>query len=214
MGIPYIYKINRGEDGNSKQDLIFPLRPIIMTQKRKNVSSNLEDIYKDLKENILCFTDIAEKYKIGLSTLYKINSGERYYNNNFVYPIRHVALKKLLTEEEVKEIISLLKDSKLTFSNIALKYDKKIETIWGINNGTIYHLENINYPIRKTNAIHFLTEEKADEIKDKLKNTSITGLELAKMYNVSKDAISDINTGKTWHDNNIDYPIRPKKRKK
>ena len=34
------------------------------------------------------------------------------------------------------------------------------------------------------------------------------------MYNVSKDAISDINTGKTWHDNNENYPIRSRKKKK
>lgn len=41
-----------------------------------------------------------------------------------------------------------------------------------------------------------------------LKNTNLTTIQLGEKYSVSKDTISSINTGKSWFDEKIEYPIR------
>lgn len=55
-----------------------------------------------------------------------------------------------------------------------------------------------------------LTLEKVEEIYDLLFNTSIPQYQIAKKFNVDQTSISNINVGKTWFNENIDYPIRKK----
>lgn len=55
-----------------------------------------------------------------------------------------------------------------------------------------------------------LTKYQVDEIKDKLLNSNITEIELSNQYGISNDSISAINTGESWHDDNLNYPLRPK----
>lgn len=47
-----------------------------------------------------------------------------------------------------------------------------------------------------------------DEIINLLKTTSLSNIEIGEMYGVSDQAISDINCGRTWYKDSIDYPIR------
>lgn len=56
-----------------------------------------------------------------------------------------------------------------------------------------------------------LTKEQADEIKDKLLNTTITEIELGVQYGISNDSVSAINIGESWYDDSLIYPLRPKK---
>lgn len=53
-----------------------------------------------------------------------------------------------------------------------------------------------------------LTIKQADEIKNKIHNTNLSLSEIANSFNVSLSTVSDINTGRTFIDNNILYPIR------
>ena len=53
-----------------------------------------------------------------------------------------------------------------------------------------------------------VTPEKLLNIIYDLKNTNLTTIQLGKKYYVSKDTISSINTGKSWFNEEIDYPIR------
>lgn len=54
-----------------------------------------------------------------------------------------------------------------------------------------------------------LSGSQEENIKQKLKNNLDLSLtEIAKQYNVSLSCISNINTGKTFYDKNINYPIR------
>ena len=50
--------------------------------------------------------------------------------------------------------------------------------------------------------------EDVDNVRSLLKTTTLTNIEIGHLYNVSDQLISDINTGKVWHEDNIDYPIR------
>ena len=47
-----------------------------------------------------------------------------------------------------------------------------------------------------------------NEIKDLLQHSNLTQLEIAKKYGVAQGTIYDFNTGDSWYDENIDYPIR------
>ena len=47
-----------------------------------------------------------------------------------------------------------------------------------------------------------------DEVRKLLKTTTLTNIEIGSMYNVSDQLISDINAGRVWYDDTINYPIR------
>lgn len=47
-----------------------------------------------------------------------------------------------------------------------------------------------------------------DEIKYLLQHSNLTQLEIAKKYGVAQGVIYDFNTGDSWYDENINYPIR------
>ena len=76
-------------------------------------------------------------------------------------------------------------------------YIQKYDTLnCGYNMSTI---ENLQYKIN-WNIV--------DEIIDKLKNNSLLESDIAKEYNVSCSLISQINMGKMWRKDSIQYPIR------
>lgn len=62
--------------------------------------------------------------------------------------------------------------------------------------------------LRQKHNYTSLTEEQVNEIKEKLKDNSHSILELSRKYNCSDMAIHYINTGTSWYDSNISYPIR------
>lgn len=54
-----------------------------------------------------------------------------------------------------------------------------------------------------------LTQHEVDEIIKLLKETDLTFTEISKIYhNISNSTLCMINTGKTWYNKNIKYPIR------
>lgn len=58
------------------------------------------------------------------------------------------------------------------------------------------------------NNIVKLSEQQISEIIDKLQNSNMTQREIAKLYSVGEDTISEINRGKTRPQSGIIYPIR------
>lgn len=92
-----ILKINRGET-YIQPNLSYPIRTQQESNKNlltgtKSSSSKLNE--KELKEIInliqnsnLNFSSIAQKYNISPSTIGLINKGKRYYNDNYIYPLR------------------------------------------------------------------------------------------------------------------------------
>lgn len=46
------------------------------------------------------------------------------------------------------------------------------------------------------------------QIKELLKNSTLSQKEIAKKFNISQMVVSEINQGKKGYDKNIDYPIR------
>lgn len=63
---------------------------------------------------------------------------------------------------------------------------------------------------------HFmrLSSDKLKDIIDLLQNSDILLMDIAKKYEVSLNTIRDINQGYTWHNENLDYPLRKNNYKK
>lgn len=59
-----------------------------------------------------------------------------------------------------------------------------------------------------------LTLEQVNEIKELLKNSSMSEENIGKKYGISLISVSNISIGKYWHDDNINYPIRKIESKK
>jgi predicted GIY-YIG superfamily endonuclease len=67
---------------------------------------------------------------------------------------------------------------------------------------------NLSYNQISRSGNQKLTESTVEQIKDDLKCSDISILEISKMYEVSQAAISDINLGRSWFDEETKYPIR------
>lgn len=78
---------------------------------------------------------------------------------------------------------------------------------YNILKGTHQNNNNNNLSKRTYNS---LTLKQVEEIKDKLKNTNITMVQLAKEYKCSDMAISYINQGYSWYNSKDIYPLRSK----
>lgn len=63
------------------------------------------------------------------------------------------------------------------------------------------------------NNVIKISQEDIKIIYDLLLNSTITQKEIAKMFELGEDTISEINTGKTRIDPNLDYPLRKRKSK-
>lgn len=112
-----------------------------------------------------------------------------------------------ISEKEVKEIIDLLKNTKKSIISIASIYEINPNIVSSINVGTTWIQNEITYPIRKLER-PTLSDSDFEEIVFKLKNTELSNLEIAKIYNVSENTICAINTGKSRKKDYINYPIR------
>lgn len=129
------------------------------TSKPINNKSVLSTFYQDIhdlgKENFR-FEVLEEFDKVSLleerEQFYIDNSTEELYNmdRKVGKVARGIdASKAKLSSEQLTEIISLLKENKLSDREIAKKYNICFNAISEINNGYTYHQDNETYPIRK-----------------------------------------------------------------
>ena len=110
------------------------------------------------------------------------------------------------TYEEIYQIIDLLKNSELSFKEIADKFHYNRCSIERINKGQLWNLDTINYPIRE--SIYNIATKRADKIKYDLLYTNLTQKEIGLKYGVGRTTVTAINRGQNHRDETIDYPIR------
>ena len=126
-----------------------------------------------------------------------------------------------LNEQQINEVYYRLQNDLTTFIyQIAAEYDISPEAISEINNGKRYYNEFLIYPLRNIhwmpphkegidcNISAFKTEEQLSRVFYDIKYSQLSLQKLAKQYNVSYTTISKINRGLTYHQENMDYPIR------
>lgn len=123
-----------------------------------------------------------------------------------------------LTLEDLNKIYELLRDSQLSYEEIALQTNSTYSIVSRINNGHHYHDKKFNYPIRKTRIEKIGLENKTSrfynnkemllDIVKELQSGVLTQQEISKKYDVSVSIISLINKGEKYAIDGIHYPLR------
>lgn len=125
-----------------------------------------------------------------------------------------------LTNQEALQIIELLGDSTLTYSQILEKINKipdksLLRIVSSINKGVNYNFPDIKYPIREDcrkmkyysksrsgdkNPMSKISRETALKIIEDLRESKDSQTKIAQKYNVSYNTINLINRCKIWND--------------
>lgn len=168
---------------------------------------------KDLANTQIPLSKLGEKYGISKKQVLRINQGISRSKLGEEYPIRKTPnINGKLTEEDVDNIIELLKYTYRFNGDIAKEYGVEVHAISKINSGVSHHRDNISYPIRnwKSSGAILFTYEQVTEIIDTLLNTKESLNSIAKRYNVSQGAIAGINRGtsKKYFREGLSYPLR------
>ena len=175
--------------------------------------NQLEGIKYDLKNTRMSLMEIAKKYNSNKRTIGRINEGITYEEIGETYPIREIPnMNGVLTEDNVNDIIEILKYSYRGYDEIGSQYGVKGSTIKQINAGTIHKRSDESYPIRKYNnsGKPDLTYEQVTELSELLLNTKISCNQLAKQFNVPLNTIYGVNNGtsKRYKRDYYKYPLR------
>ena len=111
---------------------------------------DLDIITNELIQNKLTQTEIGNLFNPAISqcTINSINMGITHYRENIKYPIT-TSSPYHLEEEQISDIIWLLKNTLYPFYQIADYFKVNTSTIKHINVGRNHYNKNNNYPIRK-----------------------------------------------------------------
>lgn len=146
---------------------------------------------------------ISHVTNVSLKNIYNINSGVVWMKNDINYPIRN--LTNRLSKQDVDSIYNLLLNTELTYEEIAQTFNLKPYNICSINNGKSYKKDNYDYPLRDVNK-H--SKEIAKTIIKMLSDTDLKFKDISEITGKSISVISKINSGKSWVDESVTYPIR------
>lgn len=172
------------------------------------------ELKKDLKNTLISFGSLGEKYNLSKRQIMRINSGVSRAEINENYPLRKVNnINGKLTDEDVDLIIDLLKYSYRLNGDIARQFGVSSAQIERINQGKAHFREQEKYPIRKWKSCGkvLFTYEQVSDIIYLLLYTKQSISSIAKKYNVSFNSITQINQGtsKKYKREGLKYPLRP-----
>lgn len=115
------------------------------------------------------------------------------------------------TQEEISQIKDLLKNTNISFQEIAKQFHySDTYAIQRINQGIIWNDENENYPLREDTLL-VLERKRAKQIINDLLTTNLTQKEIATKYNISRSTVTMINIGENFFQENLKYPLRKNK---
>lgn len=146
------------------------------------------------------YDTLIEEYNVSKTFLSSINHGTLFFNKETIYPLFNYNS----TEDTINALIEHLKNSELTFREIAETMGLSESTVKKINYGKLRKGLSENYPIRTLTP----QKRKVLEVKDFLLNTEFKPMEIARMVDVSLETIRRINLGITNKDEKLDYPLR------
>lgn len=164
-----------------------------------------EEVAKNIQKDLLNFNiprrTILKKYGVSANIVRHINEGSSWNDKKYVYPLRPSESK--IIEQKVEEVKKLLKETSLTQKKIAEKVGFKRSFVTMINIGKNHYDPNEKYPIRERKINIPL-----NEIIKMLQTTNIPMNKIAEQVQVKKEIVYNINSGKTYYNNKIKYPIR------
>lgn len=127
----------------------------------------------------------------------------------------------ITSQEQLDKIIDLLLNSSLTYEEICQECGLTNRMILTrINSGQHYFNPNLSYPLRKKridrNELNnkqskfFNNKDLLLDIIETLKNINLSYDEICSIYGISMTLLTNINTGKRYKVDGINYPIRKK----
>lgn len=141
-------------------------KPNTDCRDRKFSEEDISNIKEKIKQGI-SFSEIQKEYDISSAFLSNINYGKYFKDENETYPLYNYVY---LEDEKVKEIIYLLKNTDLSYNQIAKKVGVAKKTAENINYGNTSRVKGETFPIRKMDP----RVRKAREAIDLLMNTDLT----------------------------------------
>lgn len=153
-----IYRISAGKS-YIQDNIVYPIRTNDHSASKK---SKVLDYFKNeqelinLKEDLkyswwlqMDNGDLYNKYNISRKLLYAINQGKIFAEiGKYTYPIRTKKNQALFSKEEVLEILSDLRNTKISMAKIGDKFNVNRCTISKVNQGEIYRIKDYHYPAR------------------------------------------------------------------
>lgn len=175
--------------------------------------NQVEQLKEELRTTNKSLSQIAASYGVSKRTVLRINQGLHYEKLGETYPLRAIPNKNgKLSEEQVFEIIDILKYTYRQYEDIAKQYGISDSVIRKMNLGEVHRVEGIIYPIRKykNSGRPACTYEQVTEINDLLMNTSISCNQIAKIFNIDVATVYLINNGnaKRYRRDELNYPLR------
>lgn len=111
----------------------------------------------------------------------------------------------VLTAQQAKSIQNDLMNSKKTFPQIAKSHGVDVYFVNHINYGESFANPNLTYPLRQSDR---LSNETVDDIIKDLSNESMPIGDIVAKYHTKRYVVLNINSGKTYKKDNLQYPIR------
>lgn len=167
-------------------------------------SDELMKCIEEISSSNKTFENIAKKFGCGKEVITAINLGKRYKIDGMEYPLRQTRY----SQDLLKQIAySLEYELDLSMRAIAKKYNIDISQLSMINQGKIHYISNKEYPLRAERSRDTNTNTVAKIMND-ISISDLCMSDIAKKYNVSAICVSNINTGLTFHQDYLRYPIR------
>ena len=199
----------------------YPIREHRNTQKF--FDNDIENVIWYLQNTSYSFEKIGDLTDTNNYLVADVNYGKRMLRDSTVeYPIRVTKVRREITYEEAKFIISELQKNDLSSKEIGDILGVPDYTISRINRGehvACKYFEELDFPIRKKQyrskdpakkATAKVTIYDVQEIENLLINTNDSYEDIANKYGVKRQAIKDIDIGRTWKQylTTKDFPIR------
>ena len=145
---------------------------------------------------------IKEKHSFVRDNGYNITIGGQKRKNNENYIDARQSFK---TQQEINEVINLIKDTTNSLNDIADKLNVSLSLICSINTGKKYYQDNEKYPLRtlKTKINNSLVDNVI-----KLLKANYTNHEIAEIFQIDDNIVYRINYGKAHKKEDETYPIR------
>lgn len=149
----------------------------------------IEEIKKLIKTTNLTFTEISKKYNTYRDFIRRINLGWYGFNENEKYPLRITRNWREIPQDIKYEIALLLRDTKIPYKEIMIKYGVSEHFLSNLNTGKDnFDSKDFTYPIRKSNQR--LTDEQEKIIKEGLLNKEKIK-DIALKANVNRSTVSN-----------------------
>lgn len=181
-----------------------------------NDNSHQFEISEDAVDKIISLLKKGTTYKeieritnVSQAHISGINTGSKRKRENVTYPIQSMTRGRKITDESCLNIIKLIKETKMSYEEIAELYNVSGSLISDINRGKFSYLPEDDYPIREIKKVKKLSEEEVKEIVCDLENSCDSIAEIARRKNRSGKTITEINQGRhRYNPKSKKYPIR------